>query len=660
MIASSRKARLSHFKVRFADGTDYSGALYANGHHQCEIVVEVLKEAMGKVGSWHHVVLSDEERASIRIVPAQKPGYRSNSEGWVCDTEKNEFSLGLWSRQSKEDSDNVSIPNVLDSRIEVFSRYMRVAQSASLEPREFMATIVLEGELLFESFSEKSAGADSSIVIAPVAPCQLRITDLDSYVDYNAYSDNNVSVDIYGWQGKDGLRFVQNYGLLKPLPVSGEGQYFQTAYGVQSNFKGGIFKGLPDSVQPLLITMIHHLPPATPPPDPTVRWQFVVDMMAARLRAFMSVLPESTEPAFWTLRDNFGTLRCFKLYPTEGGNRLSLEPVSEPSKRVAHFRIRLPNGQDSTSELYANNRHQCKVTVEVIADEEGADGIWRPVPLKPEEEASITVTRYSANLNEPLPRGWSCDAIKNIYDTGLRARSPSLAQEQPLQEQHQAIALPAHIETFDRFMRFDSSTPIEYQRFMARIVINGKVYTTNYRSGEDQFDSWVSITPVRPYVLKVDDLNLTVDEHAYSDLGTQTDIDVYYWTPPAGLSFLVNRGVDSPMNVSLEGDYFHTSFSNLAGRDYLKGGVVVSKDNPALQLRLKDIHRGLPEVVAGYNPFVRFGLVNTIMRAVRVSSANAIDQGHRTSPWRLWDNFGCEHAFLIKRDTHRLLLQDHN
>lgn len=48
MIRQSHNMRLVHFKVRFADGTDYTDALYANGHHQVEVVVEVLKQVLGK------------------------------------------------------------------------------------------------------------------------------------------------------------------------------------------------------------------------------------------------------------------------------------------------------------------------------------------------------------------------------------------------------------------------------------------------------------------------------------------------------------------------------------------------------------------------------------------------------------------------------------
>ncbi len=652
MIRQSANMRLAHFNVRFADGTYYTDALYANGHHQLEIVVEVIKEVVGRFNTWGNIPLTDSERASVEIVPVPTASHESKTVGWICDTEKNEYDPGLWNRTGEDLSERVPRSIIADPRIEIVKRYIRVEENASLEPMQFMATIILDGESVTNSYSEWPTDFQSSVVVAPVLPPELLSTELKETIDYNALNvGNNLDVDVYSWNGINGLRFVNNYGLTEPLFVQNEGLMFQTAYGFSGKFKGGVFK---DSTAPhwYLDTIHQQLPDTEPGSNPVIRRINASIMCAARLATTIPELPHLDSQSNWRLRDNFGTLHIFKIVPYESGNQLTIVPVSL-KRKVQFFRITLPNGQDSTNALYANSRHQCKVSIEVVVERETGDGGWVAVPLTPEEKASVTVTAYSANVNQPLPPGWSCDTEKNIYEAGLWDRSVEPTGEQSAQKN---AGSPASIEVIDRYMRLSTGASIESRRFMARIVVGGKVYTTNFKEDDMDFNSWLHISPLRPYRLKAADLRQTRDD-PFWDSTWKIDIDIYYWLPPSGLTFISHSGLDAPLQISHEGDYFHTSFCQKSGKAYRKGGVVISKNIPGLRLRYNDIHRDAP----GHwdNPYIEFNRVNTIMRAVWLSTERAITQGDVRTPWRLIDNYGSEHSFVMREYGNALLLMDY-
>lgn len=651
MPAQKPKVKLSHFKVRMADGSDFSDALYANGRHQCEVVVEVLKEVMGKAGSWASVPLTDEECASINIVPVPRSYNRTSVEGWACDTEKNEFDIGLWHRDGEPV--DVSIPRigVSDPQIQSVSRYMRLAEGAALEPQEFMATIVLDGTGVVSSYSEGHDRFVSFVVIAPAEPCTLLSTDLYHYVDYYAYTDSAVEVDIYSWLPRSGLLFVENYGLVDPLNIPSEGTLFQTAYAIQREYKGGILKALPDEGQPFRMNMFQRdLDVQGADKNPIVNRLYATGMYAARVRALMPFLPESDTPKIWRLRDSFGTLHLFKLSAAEGGNRLTLEAVRSRRKPKI-FRIFLPSGNESTNELYANGRHQCKVSIEILMVQEDVDLTWAETPLTPQERESITVTLFSPDPNQPLPLGWSCDKEKNIYDTGLWSGPTSQKQDKDPQIQKNA-------EYVDLYMRFASNVAIEPRRFMAKIVVGDTVYITNLVNDEVDFRSSITIAPVRPYLLRAAQLRQYHDD-IYFDPRTNTDIDSYHWTPPSGLRFLVNHGFDRPMSIDHEGNSFQTSFCQSLGGRYRKGGIIFGKNQPSDRIYFIDLHRDLREVAENPYRTLDFNTVDTIMRAAWVSTTRVIVQGDVRTPWRLWDNFGCEHVFWMREDWHRILLQDY-
>lgn len=158
------------------------------------------------------------------------------------------------------------------------------------------------------------------------------------------------------------------------------------------------------------------------------------------------------------------------------------------------------------------------------------------------------------------------------------------------------------------------------------------------------FDTYVNIRAVQPYKLLVGDLVGYADIHAYND--NMCDIDVYYWTPPNGVRFLVNRGLDRPMSTPAEGLNFRTSYyRNNNRRSIYKSGVVMNKDVVNPRVVVADIHTAIPN---GSEKVVRFDQRQTIMRAVRFTGQyNSTLDGDSNSKWSLWDNYGCEHSFRL-------------
>lgn len=653
MIRQSDNMRLAHFKVRFADGTDSTDALYANGQHQVEVVVEVLKEVVSRTGNWVNAPLTDSERASITIVPIPNTHNVHGAGGWSCDSDKNEYDPGLWNRTGEEPGESLPRNIIIDPRIEVISRYLRHEENTSLEPMQFMATIVLDGENVTNSYSEYPTDFQSSIFVTPTLAPVLLSTDLQQTVDYYALNVPDIDVDVYYWEGTNGLHFDDNYGLLDPLYVPDEGEMFQTAYGASGVFKGGVFKN-PRAADWPLRSVHQNLPGVPSNPSPVIRRINKSIMCAARLYTTIPELPHQDSKTKWFLRDNFGTLHAFKIVPQEDGIRLSVEPV-KLARRPKDLEITLTNGQDSTNALYANGLHQCKVVIQLKVEQEGMNGHWEESVLRADERASATVTLYSKNVNQALPAGWSCDESRNIYEIGLWDRNLESGEFEKNEDQttSQQTVASGGMETIDRYMRLDTGASIEERRFMARIVIDGKVYTSNFSEADFQSDYWVHIAPRRPYQVRVADLIRTVD-HAYWNASTKTDIDVWYWLPPRGLRFVSQRGLEAPLRINDEGPYFHTAFSHKASPHSRKGGVVLAHDAPGVNPDLAELHRNLPD----NNQSLPFNRVNTIMRAVWLSTTNSISEGEAHTPWRLLDNYGCTHSYVLRRNGHNFQLLD--
>lgn len=646
MVVRANSCRLSGFTVKRPDRSDKANGLYANGLHQCEVIIEVVKEVQSADGTWVSSVLTDEERDSVTLVEWAAQDNKVLIPGWSCDKERNCYDLGLWQRGVPDEvtsSETVEANPI--SGTERIYRYLRCDASAPIGPRLFMARMVVEGQVYTTHFSKEGINFESAIAIDPVRPFDLGVRDLDEYVDTSAFRAGSVTVRVYYWTPPAGIRFLVNKGFVVSIYLPDEGVDFKSMASellfdiIPLSVKVGTLVNKDTVGLPLDIAEIHQrleLPAQYPPVEfnkrPTI-------MRALEFQAKL-MLPTLYKQGVWRLVDNFGNEHTFFLDHAKG--RLILTDALDKHRlRLAHFEISLPSGQPSTTALYANGRHQCKVTTDVIVERETEEGYWERVRMTDEERESLTVTLYSGNVNQPLPAGWHCDKEKNIYDSGLWVRGG-----EPEVESHAEKVLdektPLQNEVVERYMRVDPDRPIDSIKFMARIVLGGITYTTNY-SGEVSFDSSVTILPTRPYVLKVDDLNVYVDRQAFSD--NYASAVVHYWSPKAGLRFLVNRGLDTPLSVPDEGFLFQTTYIKSLSLLYTKVGVVTSRDDPSVGIPISAIYSQHPSG----SKLVRFNQVLTNMRAVIVLVSRPLSvNGDARSKWRLWDSFGCEHIFWLQ------------
>lgn len=654
MGAHASNVRLSGLSIRRPAKTEAANGLYANGRHQCEVIIDVFKEARSSDDVWVSARLTDEERASVTVVAWSEHGNQALTRGWSCDQDRNEYSLGLWQRGVSEALQCTDVAECRsDANRESISRYLRCGPDAPIGPEVFMAYMVVEGNTYTSHGFGSGLGFESTVTINPVGPFELDAADLELYMDDRAYVAGNpyqTEVHVYYWTPPSGMWFEKNMGFDEPLGLPSEGPGFQSTMCINNpldNRYTNIVGTLVNKNDPEASLYLDEIRTgiAGPSPNPRVRFNEEPTIMRAiRLKSAEIVQNRNTK-SFWRLLDNYGTEQKFLLSAV--GMELPGLPyliltgsLVQDDIRLVEFEITLPNGGVLTNELYANDRHQCKVVVEVTAEKRQSDGNWAPIRLTADQRSSVTVTRYSTNINEPLPPGWRCDRDKNIYDTGLWRGGVEEVEpaENPVAEGRR---LKIQKEIVDRYMRFEPNRPIEDVRFMAVIILGGVKYTTNYSVGDTPFNSYISIRPMRPYRLLVGQLSLHTDIDAYS--GDSCDIDVYYWKPPYGLEFLVNKGLDAPLSPPGEGSSFKTYYVHQNEREFFKAGVVVNKDVENPSVLVADIFTWPP---GAYQKFVRFNQSSTIMRAVRCrGSYNLGFEGDSGTRWRLWDNFGCEHTY---------------
>lgn len=659
MVAQPSKCRLSRFSISRPANTEAANGLYANGRHQCEVLIDVIKEVSGAGDEWVRVRLTDEERASVTLVEWSEHGNQTLAPGWSCDVEKNQFTLGLWRDKSQQQEPiNDLVERVERSSEAPIKRYLRCDPGAPIGPAVFMACVTIESCIYTTYSFRDEAALESFVTLSPVRPMSWDADDMDLYVDYLAYASAppyRTSVDVYYWTPPGGLWVVKSMGFDSPLSLPGEGKDFQSVLSWHSpldntsSSRVGTFINKDELDSTLHLHEIDAGLPA-PSPNPLIPFNKRPTVLRA-IRLKSELVPASRDTkSFWRVLDNYGNEQKFLVKQIDSMNlpgvpffKLTGEIVR--TLRVTHFKIMLPGGGTFTDELYANSRHQCKVVVEVAIEQRQTDGYWLPVRLSEAERNGLTVTLYSPNVNEPLPEGWSCDKEKNIYDTGLwRTRIDEVRPDQ----KPEAVTGHAQrqVEIVDRYLRVDPSVPIDERRFMASIEISGVTYTTNYSDGDVAFDSYVVVRPVRLYQLRVENLTRYHDKDAYHD--EYYDVDVYYWSPPAGLHFLVNKGLDAPLSVIKEGLNFQTSYFNKMGAGYYyKGGVVINKDIIGPVVVLDDIVLGAPH---GNEKVIWFNMRPTIMRAVvaRVTAPSP-GSGDTESQWRLLDNYGCEHVFRLRK-----------
>jgi hypothetical protein len=305
--------------------------------------------------------------------------------------------------------------------------------------------------------------------------------------------------------------------------------------------------------------------------------------------------------------------------------------------RLSHFKVRLPDGGDSTSALYANNSHQCLVIVEVAKETRDAKGVWRQSVLTAYERANIKLVAYSADAIA-LPNGWSCDAKKNKFTLGL---SSEYGKAGASTKKVRSAQSDKQVEYIKRYLRVDSSASLETVRFMAQTLFAGKLYTTCNDAREN--DSSVLITPTAPVRLKVADLDREVIYRIFSD--KSVEIDLYQWKPKnSAFFFITNKGFDSPVPLINEGDYFQSSFVHgIPGSPKygVKGGTVVKALGTTLYMN--DVHKGIP--LSEPNPILPFKA--SVMSALKVAGLFSYDTSDTKSVWRLIDNYGSEQTYKL-------------
>lgn len=668
MVAQASNCRLAGFGIRRAARAGVADGLYANGRHQYEVIIDVVKEVIDAKGEWAQAPLTDEERASVTVVEWSESLDQPLTQGWHCDETKNEFTLGLWRGKSPEAEQSIELAEADNSLVESIKRYLRCDTDAPIGPVVLMARIMIGGGWHATNGFRKTAGFEPSITLSSVRPIELSETDLEMHMDLWAYysEDRETHVHVFYWTPPAGMWIVENQGFDNPLVSPGQGKDFRSviSYTIPMTGEGsrkiGTFvnKNSPDI--PLDLDEIH-VGLSGGAPSPSVRFdQRPTIMRLVRLTSSLKSENQNTK-SLWQLLDNYGNEHRYSVWASDGMGLPGVPTVGisggifRPLK-IVRFLIMLTGGGIVTDDLYANGRHQCKVIVEIEVEQVMPDGSSVPARLSDAERNSVTVTRYSSNVHEPLPPGWSCDQQKNIYDTGRWTTGiDELVPDQYINAM--AGRSQRQREVVERYMRVEPNVAIEEQRFMASVTINGVTYTTNSRAGDVSFDTYVTIHPVRPYQLRAQDLTEYVDVHAYND--EYYDMDVYYWTPPGGLHFIVNKGFDTPLSIRREGNNFQTTFFNRRGAGfYRKGGVVVNKDVASPVVSLDDIF------LAGSSnreKIVRFNQRPTIMRAVRAHVTMFSDgSADSNSKWRLWDNYGCEHVFGLEQqdDADRIKLVD--
>lgn len=482
------------------------------------------------------------------------------------------------------------------------------------------------------------------MTLQPIAPLIINAVDLEWFIDVQAYSDNFLHVKVHYWTPRGGLSFVKNMGLDEPCSYPHEGRNFDASYirtadwGGQLGTKAGVIINKDSEGHKLRLSDIIQSP-FNPAPDPYVNFNKRSTIMRAASVFGPLNTPDLTSTGAWRLIDNYGTEQSYLLL-TSGpeyyhelvlydlGAIINPPPDPEPLKtRLVKFEISLPGGHIATDALYANNRHQCKVSISVILEKETATGDWERVALTTAQRDSVTVTLFSENDRQPLPVGWSCDHGKNKYDTGLWGSR--IEEETGLED------------VLDRYMRV-APVAIQTQRFMACITIDGDTYTTNPLESVLYATSWVIISPVRPYFLGTSELTRFEHRDAYRGTNPTVLVIVNYWTPPSGLTFVENLGLSNPVAINNEGLYFKTAVvSALLGT--AKVGVVVGRDG-GQSLYMNDVHRN---VYADKNPKIIFDRRTTIMRAVEFSASFPAQTSTAKNYWALIDNFGCEHRYRM-------------
>lgn len=318
------------------------------------------------------------------------------------------------------------------------------------------------------------------------------------------------------------------------------------------------------------------------------------------------------------------------------------------------FRIGIVGQNESYSnQLYANGNQQLPVFIN-IQKQVFQNNQWVAVNLSPSEAASLKVVQYSSSTSATLPAGWSMDTTRNQYDQGLRGSvSRALTLEDDGETSDAAGAPEARAagadargswEVFYRYLRAGTTvTPVTDYQFMAYVKLDdGTVYTTHSTVNGKPYESKITVSPQRPYVIRVGDLTKNQVD-AYSSewqKGDYIDVDMYYWTLPSSLRIMSQTFSNYGYSGSKLAYAYDKSESELRIGAALRDGVT--------SLTLGDIG-SLPSGVSGSTsvPIING---SGLMRALRYSCGGVKKSSSydKQMSWTLTDNLGCVSRFVLQ------------
>jgi hypothetical protein len=642
--------RLTLFQIGIPGSAEsITDALYANGNHQCKLMISILKQTSVDGAAWQAAPLSDGEKSSLTVLPYAKELRPQQAKGWYCDAEANQYAQMLWRRESSPETTATTTATEAETApaAEQFYRYMRFnSREANKQPAQFMASVTLDDGTQYSTRMDTANVAfDSSVTINPQSCHAVRVQDL-TLNRQSAFDPNYVNVVIYYWALPDGLRIVKetfrNAGY-----TSAKLEYAYALHHVRPETGNGVFlMGMAIRLDVTRLTLgeidsgvfIRNIEVPLINSDSMLRAAWY--MAAAWCTSSRSKYDKSL---LWTITDSYGCESSFILRANPATQGLTLQLLDPPTviTTLAVFQISFPGTTANiTDALYANGNQQCRVLITILKQTSTDDGrSWQTTPLSDDEKASLTVLPYSIVFRPPQARGWYCDDEPNRYQEGLWPGSAPV--EQVGAADIQASVANTAAEEFYRYMRFNSQqAPIEPARFMASITLDdGTRYSTHMDNPDGVFESSIVISPQKPYLLRVSALMLDV-QRAYTGAA---DVDAYYWTLPNGLT-VMEEMFSGEGQLSAELVYAYA----IRQSQWFRMGMAIRRGVTYLTLGQID-----PDISPEYRE-QGFPLIDndSMLRAGRYRCwpANTTNTSNYDNSllWIITDNYGCQSNFILR------------
>ncbi|WP_198691520.1 hypothetical protein [Xenorhabdus lircayensis] len=261
----------------------------------------------------------------------------------------------------------------------------------------------------------------------------------------------------------------------------------------------------------------------------------------------------------------------------------------------------------------------------------------------------MTITARSADPNEPIYLGWSCDKNKNEYDEGTLEENGSIDRTVNLI----ATEDEDRQETVYRYLRTRANINVSME-FMAVVTIDGNKFTTNMQ----QYLHILTVIPREPYSIKSNKLSLIRDNAFRREFekGYYVGVYVFYWVLPYSLTIKNQqlRGRDQET-------WLGAVIFNNADADRLQEGIVLNTDITAQDFRVEDtmMATGLPYG----NHYISLRSGNEFIRA----TFGYCDKYHYSYPEdnsgcfiMITDNLGCVSNYFVMWSHDSKLLAIYN